>query len=104
MAIAPIGGIGALSSASGVSGTSTGTNAVSGSGKSGGSSFMPDLKEAAAQLAEADKLGQQLATGELQDLHTYMAAATKAQLSVSYITAIRDRGLEAYQEVMRMQV
>jgi flagellar hook-basal body complex protein FliE len=57
-----------------------------------------------ASLDNADKLANQLATGELTDIHTYMAAATKAELAVQMTVAIRDKAVEAYQEIMRMQV
>ena len=47
---------------------------------------------------------RKLASGELTDLHEYMAAATKASLAVELTVAIRDKAVEAYQEIMRMQI
>lgn len=70
----------------------------------GGGDFVASLTDAAAALNEADRLGRQLATGELTDVHEYMAAATKANLSVEFIVTVRDRAVEAFQEIMRMQV
>jgi flagellar hook-basal body complex protein FliE len=70
----------------------------------GGGDFVASLTDAAGALAEADALGRQLATGQLTDIQEYMAAATKANLSVEFVVAVRDRAVEAFQEIMRMQV
>ena len=53
---------------------------------------------------EADRLGADLATGKLQDVHEFMAASSKAQMAVELTVAVRNRAIEAYQEIMRMQV
>ena len=72
--------------------------------KVGGNAFAGALDQVQQQLRTADVLGQQLATGQLTDVHTYMAAATQAQLGVQLTVAVRDRAVEAYQEIMRMQI
>jgi flagellar hook-basal body complex protein FliE len=69
-----------------------------------GNAFTNGLKQVEQSLNQADQLGQQLAAGQLSDVHVYMAAASKAQLAVQMTVAIRDRAVEAYQEIMRMQV
>jgi flagellar hook-basal body complex protein FliE len=76
------------------------------SGASGGSSnaFTRGLENVQASLDNADKLAGQLANGTLTDVHTYTVAATKAELAVQMTVAIRDKAVEAYQEIMRMQV
>jgi flagellar hook-basal body complex protein FliE len=72
------------------------------SGSSGG--FLGGLNEVQASLDKADKLASQLADGTLTDVHTYMAAATKAELALQMTVAMRDKAIDAYQEIMRMQV
>lgn len=54
--------------------------------------------------AEADLATQKMATGELEDVHTAMIATQKAGISLQYTMAIRNKLIEAYQEIMRMQV
>ncbi len=84
----------------------TETNAVAKSGATAGSSngFLDGLNEVQASLDNADKLAGQLASGTITDIHTYMAAATKAELALQMTVAMRDKAVEAYQEIMRMQV
>jgi flagellar hook-basal body complex protein FliE len=72
--------------------------------ESTGSAFANGLEQVQSSLDQADALGQQLASGSLTDLHEYMAASTKASLAVELTVAIRDKAVEAYQEIMRMQI
>jgi flagellar hook-basal body complex protein FliE len=68
------------------------------------SAFASGLEQVQGTVDRADELGLQLASGELTDLHEYMAAATKASLAVELTVAFRDKAVEAYQEIMRMQI
>ncbi len=43
-------------------------------------------------------------TGETQDLHTTMIAVQKADLSFQMMMQVRNKIVQAYQEIMRMQV
>jgi flagellar hook-basal body complex protein FliE len=45
-----------------------------------------------------------LAQGEITDVHEVMLAMTRADLSFRMMLEVRNKLLEAYQEVMRMQV
>ncbi len=71
-------------------------------------SFMDHLKEAVAEVNEsqifADKKATDLATGKDTNIHDTMLAATKAELSFNLMVQVRNKALEAYQEVMRMPV
>ena len=53
---------------------------------------------------EADKSIEELATGEKRDVAQTMIAIEKANISFQLMTQIRNRIVETYQEVMRMQV
>ncbi|GAB6173423.1 flagellar hook-basal body complex protein FliE [Paradesulfitobacterium aromaticivorans] len=61
-----------------------------------------DQVNALQQNAEAASTG--LATGKIQDLHTAIIALEKASLSMSLTVEVRNKVLDAYQEMMRMQI
>jgi flagellar hook-basal body complex protein FliE len=56
-----------------------------------------------AQL-QSDTATQKLANGEKIDLHEVMIISQKASVSLQATMEIRNKVIEAYQEVMRMQV
>ena len=53
---------------------------------------------------QSDRAIQGLATGENRNLHETMIAVEKASLSFQFMSQVRNKALEAYQEVLRMQV
>ena len=57
-----------------------------------------------ASLDRADHALQQLALGETSNIHHVMIALEEARLSFELALQVRNKVLEAYQEVMRMQV
>ena len=75
---------------------------------SGGASFMDHLTSGIKQVdgmqKDADQMATNLASGKEQNIHETMLAATQAELSFNLMVQIRNRVLEAYQEVMRMPV
>lgn len=52
----------------------------------------------------ADSLAVQAATGKLENLHDYTIAATQAQVTTQVTVAVRNKAIEAFTEIMRMQV
>ncbi len=52
----------------------------------------------------ADKSIQGLVTGEGKGLHEVMLAVEKASVSFQMMTQVRNKAVEAYQEIMRMPV
>jgi|YelNatPaOPRAMG01_1025707.scaffolds.fasta_scaffold00049_49 flagellar hook-basal body complex protein FliE len=63
--------------------------------------FLVDVND--LQL-EANEQMQRLAAGQAEDLHDVMVAVEKASLSFELLLEIRNKVLEAYQELMRLQV
>ena len=98
MAIVPIGG--AVPSVPHIPSTGS-SNGTQGAGKV---DFAKGLEEVQKLTDTADKLGSELATGKLENLHDFMAATAKANLAVELTASVRNRAVEAYQEIMRMQV
>ena len=94
MAIAPIGGaVPPIPIAQ--------TRGAEGAGKV---DFAAGLEEVQKLTNHADELGAQLATGKLENIHDFMTASSKASLAVELTASVRNRAVEAYQEIMRMQV
>jgi flagellar hook-basal body complex protein FliE len=71
-------------------------------------SFKDMLDDAVSQVnqqqLDADGTIAKFAAGEISDIHDVMIAVEKAGLSLQYTIQIRNKMLEAYQEIMRMQV
>ncbi|MEI7475382.1 MAG: flagellar hook-basal body complex protein FliE [bacterium] len=53
---------------------------------------------------EADNLTERFAAGDKIDVHTVMIAAEKASTSMQFTMQLRNKMLQAYQEVSRMQI
>ncbi len=66
--------------------------------------FKQALKGVNGAQKESEKLTGQLVTGEATDIHEVMIASQKASLSLQLTVQVRNKVVEAYQEVMRMQV
>lgn len=73
-----------------------------------GPSFGTVLAESLAQVnslqQQADRAIQDLAAGGSASLHETMLALDKADLSFRLMMEVRNKIVEAYQEVLRMQV
>lgn len=50
------------------------------------------------------KLNEQFLHGELPDTHQLMIAAQKATLGLELTVQVRNKAVEAYQEIMRIQI
>lgn len=53
---------------------------------------------------KADALAVQAASGDLSQIHDYTITATEAAVSTQLTTAVRNKALEAFQEIMRIQI
>jgi len=53
---------------------------------------------------QADVAIEKLATGESKGLHEVMIAMEKSSISFQFLTQVRNKALDAYHEIMRMQV
>jgi len=73
-----------------------------------GASFKELVKDAVSEVnklqSQADQSAVKLATGELEDVHRAMIDMQKAKLALDLTIQVRNKVIEAYQEIMRMQV
>lgn len=87
-----------------------GSRAGSGNVISGGenSKFFEMLKNSVSEvnqgMVDGDKASLELATGKSSNIHETMLTVTKAELGFNMLVQMRNKAIEAYQEVMRMQV
>jgi flagellar hook-basal body complex protein FliE len=61
------------------------------------------LESVQGMQTKSDALAQKAADGTLQDPAQYTMAANEAALGLQLTLAVRNKGLEAFQEIMRMQ-
>jgi flagellar hook-basal body complex protein FliE len=111
LAIGAINGINNLNGAQGLSKINLTTNNSDGNKDStsvGQTSFNDFLGKAldnlnqSQQVAESDKL--LLASGQANNLPQIMVDAQKAELSLQFATQIRNKAVDAYNEIMRIQM
>ena len=53
---------------------------------------------------EAERQSNLLATGQVENIHDVTIASAKAKISLDLTMAVRNKVVEAYKEIMRMQV
>jgi flagellar hook-basal body complex protein FliE len=96
----------AMSQIQGVTGTgyvSPGTKTA----QTDGAGFGDALGSAVDNLQQLQSTSKDLAiravTGDLQDIHTAMIASTRASVTLELVAAVRNKGVDAFNEIMRMQ-
>ncbi len=66
--------------------------------------FTRGIEQVAALENNANRLIEDVATGGTTPLHEVMIATAEATIATDMLLQIRDRALEAYHEVMRLQL
>jgi flagellar hook-basal body complex protein FliE len=101
-----VAGLDAVTGVSGPESLAAGTTRATeaqGPNESFASMLSRGLESVQAAQAKSDDLAVKAATGELQDPAQYTMAANEAQLGMSLTLAVRNKAVEAFQEIMRMQ-
>jgi len=98
-AIQPIPGISSATAIGGV-------NPTSATQKTGGAAnaFDKIVQEVDAAQTRADQTVVGLATGDVQDVHQVMIAMNEADLSFRMMLEVRNRLVDAYHEISRLQM
>lgn len=109
-AIGAIGSTGSLSALSGLSGLTgtTATSATTGASTTDaagifGTTLAGQVDNLQAMQANADELAVKAVTGDLNDIHDYTIAASEASVAMELTTALRNKAVDAFTEIMRMQ-
>ncbi|MGO4690020.1 flagellar hook-basal body complex protein FliE [Glaciibacter sp. 2TAF33] len=79
----------------------TGTSGTDGSGF--GASLSGAVDNLQQLQATSNALSIQAVTGDLNDIHTATIASTRAQVTLELVAAVRNKGVDAFNEIMRMQ-
>ena len=78
------------------------------SARKSGAAFGDLFQQAVLRVEQAHQDGQQkvdrLLRGEDQELHEVVLAAQRAEISFDYFLQVRNKVVQAYQEIMRMQM
>jgi flagellar hook-basal body complex protein FliE len=84
--------------------TATGGAAAANGTQSFGHTLTNAIDGLQAAQTKADGLAVQAATGDLTNVHDYMIAATEASLATELTVAVRNKAVEAFTQIMNMQV
>ena len=67
-------------------------------------SMMNSLNETNTLQNQAEAAAIEFALGESENTHDLLIAQTKANTALQYTVAVRDKLIEAYQQIMQMQI
>ena len=67
-------------------------------------SMINSLNETNILQNQAEASAIQFALGESDNMHDLLIAQTKANTALQYTVAVRDKMIEAYQQIMQMQI
>ncbi|WP_303708575.1 MULTISPECIES: flagellar hook-basal body complex protein FliE [Microbacterium] len=97
-----VAGIEAVASSLGMT-TSPVTGAKTGDGTAFANSVTGAIDELRSLQSESDTLKVAAVTGDLDDIHAAMIASSRAAVTLELVAAVRNKGVDAFNEIMRMQ-
>jgi len=87
-----------------VSNTSAaGTSGAGAANSDFAASLASSLDGLQAMQSKTDDLAVKAVTGNLSDVHDYTIAATESSVAMELTATVRNRAVEAFNEIMRMQ-
>ncbi|CAH0214046.1 MULTISPECIES: flagellar hook-basal body complex protein FliE [unclassified Microbacterium] len=100
-----------MAAVSGIEGISSALTAPSSplanTAPTGDSAFATSLTGAIDELhalqSESNTLKVAAVTGDLDDIHSAMIASSRASVTLELVAAVRNKGVDAFNEIMRMQ-
>ena len=104
MSVMPIDPTGSVTGPAGVQASLGPTAATPGSAEEFGSLVLDGLDRLEGLTDHADGLAVQAATGKLENIHDYTIAASEASVATQLTVAVRNKAVEAFNEILRMQV
>ncbi len=84
--------------------SASGAASVADPGHEFGNMVLDGIDRLEAVQHKSEGLAVQAATGDLNAIHQYTIAATEASVTTQLSVAVRNKALEAFNEILRMQV
>ena len=81
----------------------TGAAATDASGSVFGAGLAGAVDQLQAMQSTSDALAVRAVTGDLDDVHDYTIASSQAGVALELTAAIRNKAVDAFNEIMRMQ-
>ncbi len=101
----PLSGTAGTAATSELTGSTRSAGATQGpTGPAFGSLLTQGIQGLEAMHDRTDGLAVKAATGDLGAIHDYTIAATEASVATELTVAVRNKAVEAFTEIMRMQV
>jgi flagellar hook-basal body complex protein FliE len=97
--VAGTGYLDALGAATGVAGAT----AVPGSDATFGAALVGSIDSLQQAQSTSSDLAIKAVTGDLDDVHDYTIASSQAKVALELTAAVRNKAVEAFTEIMRMQ-
>ncbi len=82
----------------------SGATATEQPGRSFGQTIKQALSEVNKLQSDADEVATRFASGDAVEIHQAMIAMQKASTALQFTIQVRNKIIEAYQEIMRTQV
>lgn len=110
--VSPLAGLPGVPSLDALSGAGavTGTGQVGGTQAAGavdngfGDVLAGQVDALQTQHTNSAEMAQRAVVGDVKDVHDYMIAATQTQLATETVVALRNKAVEAFNEILRMPV
>lgn len=99
-AVAPVSGVTSTLQAQ-AAGAATAAPPVDGAAFAGVLGSVENLQQ---MQATSQELAVKAVTGDLDDVHDYTIASARSSLALELTAAVRNKAVEAFTEIMRMQV
>lgn len=66
--------------------------------------LMNALSDVSSMEKESDAITEDFITGKTDNIHSVLIAAEKASIALDMVIEVRNKVLDAYNEIMRMQI